>query len=435
MAASDSASASLPSLLHSKIQPEARGNAEVFTAEVPNAQYGDTGALNETIKAVRKQISGPIEYADLHKQLKVLLPRGCLLFGSPGCGKTMLAKATAAECAYNVLSLKSPELLTVSPGESEQTLRQLFEKAVEISAGTVFFDSIESIIIKRDMLSEGGWRDRDFNKLLTEMDASSCSDVFVIGATSRQERLDPVLPGRLDKLKLVLLPDRGAWQTILERLMKTAARAVKLSDRVARRTDGFSVAELRKLYHAAVAGSTEGVIVALAGRPTDVKLEDSHFETAIQTCTPSVHAEELRLALRLGLDLGSGSARARLELRLGLRLERGLGFRIHLVLRLELGSRARARLQLSLELKLELGFALRRRLRLDFRAKLDLKGDTLKLVCECCVMWDTTKDDQGDTDHLSAVTSASEKAEDLTSGKTGDKGKSKAKSGSQEGVA
>jgi len=184
-----------------------------------NVKFDDIGGLETTKRELREMIQMPIEHPELFEAAGIMPPKGALLYGPPGCGKTMLAKAVANECGANFISVKGPQLLSKWFGESEENVRDLFEKARRASPCVVFFDEIDSIVIKRGMGHGGvGAGDRVVNQLLTEMDGIGArKQVFIIGATNNIRTLDPAVmrPGRLDQFIYIPMPDERATHAIL----------------------------------------------------------------------------------------------------------------------------------------------------------------------------------------------------------------------------
>ncbi|GJJ68100.1 peroxin-1 [Entomortierella parvispora] len=214
----------------------------------------DIGGLNETRKILLETLEWPTKYASIFSQCPLRLRSGLLLFGHPGCGKTLLASAVAKECGLNFISVKGPELLNKYIGASEKSVRDLFERAQAAKPCVLFFDEFDSIAPKRGHDSTGV-TDRVVNQMLTQMDGAEGLDgVYVLAATSRPDLIDPALlrPGRLDKSLLCGMPtmeERFEILTCLARKMEVA-EDVDLMD-TARRTEGLTGADLQAvLYNA-----------------------------------------------------------------------------------------------------------------------------------------------------------------------------------------
>jgi ribosome biogenesis ATPase len=177
---------------------------------------------------------------------------GVLLYGPPGCGKTLLAKAVANEAKSNFISIKGPELLNKYVGESEKAVRQLFLRAKNSSPCIIFFDELDALVPKRSTDNNAA-TERVVNQLLTEMDGlEDRKQVFIIAATNRPDIIDPAMlrPGRLDKLLYVPLPSKSDRLSIL----KTLSRKIPLAKNVdlgkiseSKNLDGFSGADLASL--------------------------------------------------------------------------------------------------------------------------------------------------------------------------------------------
>ncbi|KAF9198235.1 Peroxisome biosynthesis protein pex1, partial [Haplosporangium sp. Z 27] len=214
----------------------------------------DIGGLNETRKVLLETLEWPTKYSSIFSQCPLRLRSGLLLFGHPGCGKTLLASAVAKECGLNFISVKGPELLNKYIGASEKSVRDLFERAQAAKPCVLFFDEFDSIAPKRGHDSTGV-TDRVVNQMLTQMDGAEGLDgVYVLAATSRPDLIDPALlrPGRLDKSLLCGMPDmkeRFEILTCLARKMEVA-EDVDLME-CARRTEGLTGADLQAvLYNA-----------------------------------------------------------------------------------------------------------------------------------------------------------------------------------------
>ena len=227
-------------------------------ATVPDVSWDNIGALQCIREELSLSVLEPITHPEKFKALGLPLPAGVLLYGPPGCGKTLLAKAVANESGANFISVKGPELLDKYVGESERAVRQVFERARSSSPCIVFFDELDSLCPKRGSDSSGGGvSERVVNQLLTEMDGlDTRRSVFVIAATNRPELIDPAMlrPGRLDKLLYVPLPSPNDRVAIL----KANAKNIKLGPDVnleaialSSRADGYSGADCAALLREA----------------------------------------------------------------------------------------------------------------------------------------------------------------------------------------
>lgn len=170
----------------------------------------------------------PILHPEKFKRIGLCAPAGVLLYGPPGCGKTLVAKAVSNESKANFISIKGPELLNKYVGESEKAVRQLFKRARASAPCVIFFDELDSLCPRRGSENNSS-SERVVNQLLTEMDGlDERRDVFVIAATNRPDIIDPAMlrPGRLDKLLYVPLPTNEDRLQIL----KTVTRSLPLED-------------------------------------------------------------------------------------------------------------------------------------------------------------------------------------------------------------
>ncbi|KAL8953872.1 MAG: hypothetical protein Q9222_000318, partial [Ikaeria aurantiellina] len=221
--------------------------------------FDSIGGLKETRKTLLETLQYPTLYAPIFAQCPLRLRSGILLYGYPGCGKTMLASAIAGECGLNFISVKGPEILNKYIGASEKSVRDLFERAESARPCVLFFDEFDSIAPKRGHDSTGV-TDRVVNQLLTQMDgAEGLSGVYVLAATSRPDLIDPALlrPGRLDKSILCDLPDLEDRLDILRAISgKLRMNPVILSSsqrqslhEIAQRTEGYSGADLQAVVY------------------------------------------------------------------------------------------------------------------------------------------------------------------------------------------
>jgi len=223
----------------------------------PNVSFKDIGGLENVKKELQEMINFPSKYEELFQDIGVRPPTGSLLYGPPGCGKTLLAKAMAAECDANFISIKGPQLLTKWFGESEENVRGIFEKARQSAPCVLFFDELDSIATKRGgFQGDHGVSNRIVNQLLTEMDGiGKRTNVFVIGATNRPDTLDPAIlrPGRLDQKIHIPMPDLGARLAILKAgLRKTPVEKGVDLEKLANLTEGYSGSDLAGMLQLAV---------------------------------------------------------------------------------------------------------------------------------------------------------------------------------------
>lgn len=222
--------------------------------------FESIGGLHETRKVLLETLQYPTTYAPIFAQCPLRLRSGLLLYGYPGCGKTLLASAVAGECGLNFISVKGPEILNKYIGASEKSVRDLFERAESARPCVLFFDEFDSIAPKRGHDSTGV-TDRVVNQLLTQMDgAEGLSGVYVLAATSRPDLIDPALlrPGRLDKSLLCDMPSMDDRLDILQALSKKLFICEDILDgtsqhnsllEVAHRTAGYSGADLQAVVY------------------------------------------------------------------------------------------------------------------------------------------------------------------------------------------
>ncbi|MBI2143068.1 CDC48 family AAA ATPase [Candidatus Woesearchaeota archaeon] len=181
--------------------------------EIPTVKWKDIGGLDDVKQQLKEAVEWPIKNPDAFRKLGVKPPKGILLYGAPGTGKTLLAKAVATESEANFILVKGPELLSKWLGESEKAVREVFKKARQTSPTIIFFDEMDSLAPKRGMSSDSHATERVVNQLLTEIDGlEDLDDTVIIGATNRPDMIDPALlrPGRFDRLILTPVPDANS---------------------------------------------------------------------------------------------------------------------------------------------------------------------------------------------------------------------------------
>ena len=202
-----------------KVQPSAK--REGF-AVVPDTTWDQIGSLGNVIDELRMAIVQPIKHPEMFAAVGITAPAGVLLWGPPGCGKTLLAKAVANESHSNFISVKGPELLNKYVGESERALRQVFERARASAPCVIFFDELDALCPRRGDDTDSA-TSRVVNQLLAEMDGlEGRRQVFILAATNRPDIIDPAMtrPGRLDKLLYVHVPPAADRLQILEALSR-----------------------------------------------------------------------------------------------------------------------------------------------------------------------------------------------------------------------
>jgi transitional endoplasmic reticulum ATPase len=188
--------------------------------EVPTVHWDDVGGLDDVKQHLIEAVEWPLKTPEMFTKLGIRPPKGILLYGPPGCGKTLLARAVATESEANFISIKGPEVFSKWVGESEKAIREIFRKARMAAPSVVFLDEIDSITPRRGMgMSDSGVSERVISQLLTEMDGLvTLQDIVVIAATNRPDMVDPAVlrPGRFDRLIYVPEPDEKSRLQILK---------------------------------------------------------------------------------------------------------------------------------------------------------------------------------------------------------------------------
>src|SRR6187455_2466027 len=224
--------------------------------EPPDVHWSDIGGLEEVKHELQEAVEWPMRFPDMYTKLGHSMPKGVLLHGPSGTGKTMLAKAVATESEANFISVRGPELLSKWVGESERGIREIFRRARQAAPCVVFFDEIDSIAPTRGMGGDSMVTERVVSQLLTELDGiQALSGVVVIAATNRADIIDPALlrPGRFDKILYIPLPDKKTRKSILEiHSSEKPISDIVDFDRIAEITDGFSGADVSAVANTAV---------------------------------------------------------------------------------------------------------------------------------------------------------------------------------------
>jgi transitional endoplasmic reticulum ATPase len=264
-----------------EIEPSAM--REVFI-EVPTVTWADVGGLDEVKKELHEAVELPLEDPGSFTRLGIKPPRGVLLFGAPGTGKTLLARAIATESKANFISIKGPEIMSKWVGESEKAVRMIFKKAKQVSPSIVFLDELDAIAPKRGGHFDSGATERVVNQLLTSMDGlEDLENVMVIAATNRPDIVDPALlrPGRFDKLVLIPVPDEASRMKILQVHTKDMPLEKVDLAAISKRLEGYVGADIENLCR-------EAGLAALRKSKTASKVTSEHFEEALASMRPSI---------------------------------------------------------------------------------------------------------------------------------------------------
>ncbi len=254
--------------------------------EVPNVRWTDIGGLESIKQELIEAVEWPIKNPEAFKRLGVKPPKGLLLYGAPGTGKTMLAKAVATESEANFILVNGPELLSKWVGESEKAVREVFKKARQTSPSIIFFDEIDSLAPKRGTGGDTNVTERVVNQLLTEMDGlEDMYDIVVLGATNRPDMVDPALlrPGRFDRMVLTPVPDEKSRLEIFK--VHTKGMPVKIDlEKLAKMTEGYVGADIEAVCR-------EAAIFALRKNINAKSVEENHFIEALSKVKQSVTKE------------------------------------------------------------------------------------------------------------------------------------------------
>ncbi len=276
---------------------------EVFI-EVPNVHWDDIGGLEQAKQELIEAVEWPLKYPEAFEHFKTKPPKGILLFGPPGTGKTMLAKAVATESEANFISIKGPELLSKFVGESEKGVREMFRKARQAAPCIIFFDEVDAMCPTRTVSFDSHVSERVVSQMLTEFDGlNELKDVLVLCASNRPDMIDRALlrPGRTDRLIYVPPPDAKEREEIFDVHLKEKplAKDVSLSA-LAKQTEGHVGADIAAICREAVMLSLRGVIKpgmtkeAMRKVLKDRQVELKHFDEAIKKVRRTMTPETTR---------------------------------------------------------------------------------------------------------------------------------------------
>ncbi len=257
--------------------------------EIPKITWNDVGGLEDVKQNLREMVEWPLKHPEAFKRMGIKPPRGILLYGVPGNGKTLLARAVANESEANFIAIKGPELFSKWVGESEKHIREMFKRARQVSPAIIFLDEIDALAPKRGHV-DSGVTDRVVTQLLSEMDGlESVGGIVIIGATNRPDVIDTALlrHGRFDRHIYIPVPDIDSRKKIFKVHTKEMPLAKDVSlKKLLDKTEGYVGADIEGLCK-------EAAILALRENINAKEITAKHFDEALKIIKPSVSKEDV----------------------------------------------------------------------------------------------------------------------------------------------
>ena len=261
--------------------------------EKSNVVWGDIGGLERVKSQLKEAVEWPLKYPDAFRKIGIVPPKGILLYGPPGTGKTLLAKAVANETESNFIAIKGPEVYNKYVGESEKRIREIFDKARQVSPSIIFIDEIDSLAASRSTFETNNASEQVVNQLLTELDGiEPLKNVVVIAATNRIDRLDPAIlrAGRFDSIVFVPPPNEDERKAVIRVYidkMPIEGDKNRLVEFLAEKTEGYVGSDIERL-------AKEAGMIALRDNISAEKVSKDDFERALDIIKPSLSQDEVK---------------------------------------------------------------------------------------------------------------------------------------------